>query len=108
MNHIEDIDVLTLLDKPVWQLTGREFCALTYYANTIGSGDESTSNTNLLCEGVRALAKSLGCSESRVYELRKEGVFDNAVVSHIGRTIVFNVDKARSMANQYINRKRGE
>lgn len=108
MKQFENIDVLTLLDKPVWQLTGREFCALTYYANTFVAGNKPTSNTNIICEGVRALAKNLGCSESKVYELRKARVFDDAIVSHIGRSIVFNVDKARSLANQYINSKRGE
>ncbi len=105
---MENIDIMPLLDKPLWQLTGRELCALTQYAIILGVGEGASSNTNLLCEGVRALAKNLGCSESKVYELRKARVFDDAIVSHIGRTIVFNVDKARSLANQYINTKRGE
>lgn len=97
------------MDKPIWQISGKEFCALTHFANTLGKEVVvPNSHTNITCIGVRDLALHLGCSESKVYALRKEGVFDNAIVSHIGRSIVFDVDKARSLANQYIYSKRGE
>ena len=99
-----DIDVTTLLDRPLWQLTGREFCALTQYANK-----EIMSNTNMSgrkhCQGVAALAKEHGCSQSKIYEMKREGVLDESIVSRIGKPICFNVELARSLASEYSKKK---
>ncbi|MCQ2180274.1 MAG: hypothetical protein MJY91_09275, partial [Bacteroidales bacterium] len=62
--------------------------------------------------GVHALAVELGCSDSTIYALmrapREEdgsaeggGVLKTAIVSRIGRRIVFDVDKARKLADEY-------
>lgn len=61
--------------------------------------------------GVHALAVELGCSDSTIYALmrtpREEdgsseggGILKDAIVSRIGRRIVFDVDKARELAKQ--------
>jgi len=51
--------------------------------------------------GMNDLAAKIGCSVSTVYKLRKEGVLDDAEVSHIGRNIYFDVSKARALADEY-------
>ena len=33
--------------------------------------------------------------------LKKEGVLDDAIVSQVGRKIIFNVGKARALADEY-------
>ena len=79
-----------LLEKPVYMMTGEEYLELTHYA----------------------LANSPNASESTIYALmrapREEdgsnvggGVLREAIVSRIGRRIVFDVDKARKLADYY-------
>ena len=102
-----------LLEKPLWQMTGEEYCQLTHYALSLfpnsGSSPASPGQKAL---GVHALAVELGCSDSTVYTLmrtpREEdgsseggGILRPAVVSRIGRRIVFDVETARRLAVDY-------
>jgi len=93
MNSIQD-----LLNKPLWQMTGREFCSL---AESVLLHTPSPAPVRSTIIGVRALAEFLGCCESTVYSLRRHRVLDDAIVSHIGRRIVFDGDRARDLANTY-------
>lgn len=51
--------------------------------------------------GLSALARALCCSTSQVSKLRKDGALDKAIISRIGRRIVFDVAKARVAANKW-------
>ena len=95
-----------LLQKPLWQMTGEEYCQLTHYALSL-----SQAPIGQKALGIHALAVELGCSDSTVYGLmrtpREEdgsfeggGVLKDAIVSRIGRRIVFDVDKARELAKR--------
>ncbi len=112
MKNIANIDPLTLLDKPIWQMSGLEFCALMDYANGLGDGMGTGAERRTLVNGVQALADGLGCSPSTIYGLmrtaREEdgsaangGILKEAIVSRIGRRIVFDVERARTLANNY-------
>ena len=99
-----------LLEKPVYMMTGEEYLELTHYAlRPTQAGQKAL--------GVHALAVELGCSESTIYALmrapREEdgsnvggGVLREAIVSRIGRRIVFDVDKARKLADGYQSTKK--
>ena len=56
--------------------------------------------------GISALADALACSPSQIATMRREGVLDGAIISHIGRNIVFDVAKARSAANAWKKEKK--
>lgn len=94
-----------LLARPVWQMTGAEYCALTRYA-TAPSGNVASSSQQAV--GIQALAKELGCSASTLYAIKKYGTLDDAIISRIGRKEVFDVDKARTLANDYQTKLRAE
>ena len=108
----KNIDIQGLLEKPVWQMTGEEYCQLTHYALSLSPNTGSSqAPAGRKALGVHALAEELGCSESTIYALmrtsREEdgsseggGVLKPAIVSRIGRRIVFDVDKARELATQ--------
>jgi hypothetical protein len=112
----KNIDIQGLLEKPVWQMTGEEYCQLTHYALSLSPNTGSTQTpAGQKALGVHALAVELGCSDSTIYALmrapREEdgsavggGVLSEAIVSRIGRRIVFDVDKARELATQYQQR----
>ena len=105
-----------LLQKPLWQMTGEEYCQLTHYALSISpNSGSSPAPPGQKALGVHALAVELGCSDSTIYALmrtpREEdgsseggGILKPAIVSRIGRRIVFDVDKAREQATQYQQR----
>ncbi len=102
MEHIESIDVKSLLCRPIWQMTGKEVCDLALYikAQYLG-GEEVSRKTNNYAYGVRSLSEAIGCCESQIHALKKRGVFDDAIVSRIGKKIVFDIDKARALACEY-------
>ena len=102
-----------LLRKPLWQMTGEEYCQLTHYALSLSPNTgSSAAPPGLKALGVHALAMELGCSDSTVYALmrtpREEddsaeggGILQPAIISRIGRRIVFDVDIARRLADDY-------
>ncbi len=77
-------------------MTGREFFEVIKMGLDIKIPKPETER--VLCEGVHELAGHLCCSESKIYALRRDGILDEAVVSRIGRSIVFDVEKARRLA----------
>ena len=88
-----------LLQKPLWQMTGEEYCQLTHYALSLSPNTGSSpAPPGQKALGVHALAVELGCSDSTVYALMR---LRPAVVSRIGRRIVFDVDTARRLADDY-------
>ena len=88
-----------LMDTPIWQMTGKEFLALNAYAGNSNNPEERTPH---YIYGIQALSKLIGCCPSTIYGLKKEGVLDEAIVSNVGKKIVFDGDKARLLASQYM------
>ena len=72
-----------LLEKPVYMMTGEEYLELTHYA--------LANSPNAL---MRAPREEDGSNVGG-------GVLREAIVSRIGRRIVFDVDKARKLADYY-------
>lgn len=58
--------------------------------------------------GIQALAAYIGCCPSTIYELKKNDVLRPAIVSQVGKKIVFNAALARELAEKYKREKRGE
>lgn len=108
----KQIRIEDLLDKPVWQMTGEEYIELTQYAlSSSGANENHVERRVQKAMGVHALAVELGCSDSTVYSLmrtaREEdgsseggGILHDAIVSRIGRRIVFDVERARELATK--------
>lgn len=110
MSKIKSIE--GLLEKPVYMMTGEEYLELTHYALTNSpnvAAQPAQGGKKAL--GVHALAVELGCSDSTIYVLMRTpraedssseggGILREAIVSRIGRKIVFDVEKARELAQQ--------
>ena len=92
------------MGKMIVQLSCEEFCALTQYAvEGLAAPVAGTVMPAKIHQvvGVTPLSTELGCSASFLYALKAKGVLDGAIISQIGKKAVFNVDKARELANQY-------
>lgn len=88
----------SLLKKPLWQMTGEEFLMLHRNAE---EEKEENAGQKKYAYGIQQLSDYIGCCQSTVYELKKKGVLDEAIVSHVGRKIVFDAEKARVLASEY-------
>lgn len=95
-------EIQSLLKKPIWQMTGEEFLYLSS-ANGEKANEQPPKN---YAYGMRALGDAIGCSLSTIYDLKKKGVLDEAIVSFVGRRIAFDIDKARFLADQYQSEQR--
>ena len=100
--------IAQLLVKPIWQMTGEEFLQLNEYSRsrTASSLSEGASESVEYAHGVSELAQKIGCSVATVFSLKKAGVLDGAVVSHIGKKIIFDVNKARTLADEFRRKRR--
>lgn len=83
------------LSKPVFSMTGEDFSSLLKY-----TFPELSKNT-VIAHGIKELKTHLGCGFSKVNELSRQGVFNDAIVSSIGKKKLYDVEKARELANQY-------
>lgn len=97
--------VIDLLNKPLWQMTGEEYVALHAYACSINM-DSRASVPVTHIKGVHAVAEFCACSDSQIAKLLREGVLDSAIVSRIGKSIVFDGDEVRRCANEYQEQQR--
>lgn len=103
---MDNKDINGLLAKPLWQLTGSDYVALHAYASSTITGEGLRTKTVTKVTSIRSLATYLSCSESTIYSMRREGVLDEAIISHIGKSLVFDVEKALELADEYKKRER--
>ncbi len=97
--------VQELLGKPLWQMSGEEYMQLTEYVlSKKKPATPPVPKEELKPEyihGIQALAEYLGCSESTVYLMKKDGIFDKAIVSTVGKKIIFDGRLALKLANKH-------
>ena len=98
---MEKYEIKELLKKPLWQMIGEEYVALNTYARSINMEGRAEATQVTRLKGVHAVAEYCDCSDSQVTKLIREGALDTAIISRIGKSIVFDGDKARRCANDY-------
>ena len=87
------IDIRTLLDKPIWQLSGREFVALmksTIQDTEKGKEEEPKKRFVFGLDGICDL---FGCSKSTAERIKKSGIID-AAITQVKRKIVVDAELA--------------
>lgn len=82
-------------------MTGEEYLSLHAYAHTSNDEDNAKIQQVVRVKGVHAVAEYCDCSDSQIAKLLREGVLAPAILSRIGKSIVFNGDEARRCANEY-------
>lgn len=87
------IDIRMLLDKPIWQLSGREFAALmrsTLMEMETGKEEEPKKRFVFGLDGICDL---FGCSKSTAERIKKSGIID-AAITQVKRKIVVDAELA--------------
>lgn len=98
--------ISSLLVKPIWQMTGEEFLQLNELSKGSSPQNFEQKENVQYAHGISELSQMIGCCQSTVYALKKGGVLDDAIVSQIGRRIIFDVVKARILADEYQKKQR--
>ena len=99
----------SLLGKMLVQMTGEELVAIFRMASTVEKDETGTSTeATKYVYGIQDLAAYIGCCASTIYDLKKRGVLNEAIVSKVGKRIVFNAPLARQLADEYQQQRRAE
>ncbi len=100
-NNMDEIN--KLLNTRLLDLDGRQYLALQAYANNFNSRPVAVERAQAI--GIAQLAQALHCSVSQVAKMRREGILDDAVISRLGRNIIFDIRKAENAANKWHENK---
>ncbi len=90
-----------LLQKMLVQMTGEELVAIFRMAATeANDGNGTPKEATKYVYGIQDLAAYIGCCASTIYDLKKRGVLNGAIISKVGKRIVFNAPLARQLAEK--------
>lgn len=94
------MDISSLKERPVWQMTGEEFLFLQQHYKT----DTATSSITQLPEkkhvyGIAGIARLFGCSLPTAHRIKGSGKIDKAIVQ-IGRKIIVDANLALELAGR--------
>lgn len=104
---MERHDNESLLGKMLVQMTGEELVAIFRMAATEGKDETGTSaETVKYVYGVQDLAAYIGGCANTIYDLKRQGVLKPAIVSKVGKKIVFNAPLARQLTDEYQRQQR--
>ena len=87
------IDIRTLLDKPIWQLSGREFVALIKSTLQDAKSGKEEEPRKRFVYGLDGICGLFGCSKSTAERIKQSGVID-AAISQVNRKIVVDAELA--------------
>ena len=88
-----------LLGKYIMQMTGDELCQLLEYTFNKYAGGKEVATHRIY--GAANLAEYLGCSEAQIRKLKRQGVFDPAIIPSVGKTTVFLAEEAQRCIDNY-------
>ena len=87
------IEIKSLLDKPIWQLSGREFVALMKSTLQDAESGKEEEPRKRFVYGLDGICELFGCSKSTAERIKQSGVI-NAAISQVNRKIVVDAELA--------------
>lgn len=92
------MDISSLKEKPIWQMTGEEFLLLQQQ-NTVDTASPSVapSSEKKYVYGIAGIARLFGCSIPTANRIKQSGKIDKAIVQ-IGRKIIVDANLALELA----------
>lgn len=100
------IDIMPLLDKPIWQLSGREFAALMRSTlKEMENGKEEEPKKRFVF-GLDGICDLFGCSKSTAERIKQSGIID-AAISQVKRKIVVDADLALQLFSNNMKAQAG-
>lgn len=96
------MNISDLKDKPIWQMTGREFLHLQESLNIKEKKLQSLKEQTKIKKhvyGLAGIAKLFGCSIPTANRIKQSGKIDQAI-TQIGRKIIVDAELALELAGR--------
>jgi hypothetical protein len=91
----QDSEYEELLEKPLWQFTGKdhEYMLKHVLMESFTSVDAEPSSQKRYVQGYQGIATLFGCSKSTAQRIKKSGIIDEAI-TQVNRKILVDADLA--------------
>ncbi len=97
------MNISDLKEKPIWQMTGREFLHLQESVSSkekrLQDLEEQAITTKKYSYGLAGIAKLFGCSIPTANRIKQSGKIDRAI-TQIGRKIIVDAELALELAGR--------
>ena len=97
------MNISDLKEKPIWQMTGREFLHLQESVSSkekrLQDLEEQAITTKKYVYGLAGIAKLFGCSIPTANRIKQSGKIDRAI-TQIGRKIIVDAELALELAGR--------
>ena len=96
------MNISDLKEKPIWQMTGREFLHLQESQNIKEKRLQSLKEQTIIKKhvyGLAGIAKLFGCSIPTANRIKQSGKIDQAI-TQIGRKIIVDAELALELAGR--------
>lgn len=97
----DDPEYVALLDKPLWQFTGKDHAYMMKHVLMESLSVESTepSSKKIYVQGYQGIATLFGCSKSTAQRIKKSGIIDEAI-TQVNRKILVDADLALQLVKE--------
>jgi len=97
----QDSEYEELLEKPLWQFTGKdhEYMLKHVLMESFTSVDAEPSSQKRYVQGYQGIATLFGCSKSTAQRIKKSGIIDEAI-TQVNRKILVDADLALQLVKE--------
>lgn len=97
----QDSEYEELLEKPLWQFTGKdhEYMLKHVLMESFTSVDAEPSSQKRFVQGYQGIASLFGCSKSTAQRIKKSGIIDEAI-TQVNRKILVDADLALQLVKE--------
>ena len=97
----QDSEYEELLEKPLWQFTGKdhEYMLKHVLMESFTSVDAEPSSQKRYVQGYQGIASLFGCSKSTAQRIKKSGIIDEAI-TQVNRKILVDADLALQLVKE--------
>jgi len=101
VNKEQDPEYEELLEKPLWQFTGKEHEYMLKHVlmESFTSVDAEPSSQKRYVQGYQGIASLFGCSKSTAQRIKKSGIIDDAI-TQVNRKILVDADLALQLVKE--------
>lgn len=97
----QDPEYEELLEKPLWQFTGKDHVYLLKHVlmESLSSEDDEPPSKKRYVQGYQGIATLFGCSKSTAQRIKKSGIIDEAI-TQVNRKILVDADLALQLVKE--------
>ena len=101
VNKEQDPEYEKLLEKPLWQFTGKdhEYMLKHVLMESLSTDSSNQPSNKKYVQGINGIASLFGCSKSTAQRIKNSGIIDDAI-SQVQRKILVDADLALQLIKE--------